>query len=243
VRSKFRRLARLEKLTGPYLHRQKAIEEARLAWQLMAARGHVISLAALVLYGEPKLAEPLEEACKRCRTTFEGRVVRANEMSERDLLSAHLAFGAFDDDKDSDYVEGDYVESVENSFLERWMVKELPGETEQQKFQHVFDIAPPWLLVFTRARTTAFLLGVKCPVLSEAPRPHHIGLRESRKWPEFPNGTLQAGNAIPESPMFTAEEAVELYELLEKPEDERSRHERRRLMELLDRLHEGRPRK
>jgi hypothetical protein len=215
-------------LTGPYLQRQKAIEEARRAWQLKAARGHVISLAALVLYGEPKLAEPLEEACKRCKTTFEGRVVRAREMSESDLLSGHLALGAFDDDDD-------YVESVENSFLERWMVKELPGETEQQKFQHVFDIAPPWLLVFTRASTTAFLLGVKCPDLSEAPRPHHTALREVRKWPEFPKGTLQAGNAIPELPMFTAEEAIELYELIEKPEDERSRHERRRLMELLDR--------
>jgi hypothetical protein len=35
--------------------------------------------------------------------------------------------------------------------------------------------------------------------------------------------------------MFNAEEAVELYELIEKPEDELSRHERRRLMELLDR--------
>jgi hypothetical protein len=43
--------------------------------------------------------------------------------------------------------------------------------------------------------------------------------------------------------MFTAEEAVELDELFEKPEDERSRHERRRLMELLDRSDEGHPRK
>jgi hypothetical protein len=236
VRSKFRRLARLEKLTGPYLQRQKAIEEARRAWQLKAARGHVISLAALVLYGEPQLDEPLEEACNRCRTTFEGRVVRAREMSESDLLNGHLAFGAFDDDED-------YIESVKNSFLERWMVKELPGETEQQKFQHVFDTAPTWLLLFTKAEITAFLLGVKCPDLSEAPRPHRTALRELRKWPEFPKGTLQAGDAIPESPIFTVEETRELSELFEKPEDERSRHERRRLMELLDRLDEGRPRK
>jgi hypothetical protein len=43
--------------------------------------------------------------------------------------------------------------------------------------------------------------------------------------------------------MFTVEEARALSELIEKPEDERSRHERRTLMELLDRLDEGRPRK
>ena len=116
------------------------------------------------------------------------------------------------------------------------MLQELPGETELQKFQHLFDIAPAWLLKFTKAIFTASILGIKYPDLSGPPHEGHIGLREGFKWPGLPNGTLQAGHPVPRVRTLTSEEFMELLALLEKPDEERSRHDRRRWRELISRI-------
>jgi hypothetical protein len=195
MRTKHRRLARLEKLVAPYL-------QARSEWLFKAPRYHSIRLGAIVLRGDPKLDEPLEAAWARCLVAF-------------DVLS-HIEDKEFGD------------------ALALWkpVLENLSGNNEQQKFQHLFDISPPWLLVFTRAFLTAWVLGIKLPDLCGTPRAGHIGFREGRKWPDLPKGILQAGDPLPESTVLTPEEQREVITLFEKPEEEWTRDERHRFDEI-----------
>ena len=76
------------------------------------------------------------------------------------------------------------------------VLQNLPGITEQEKFQHVLDIAPPWLLKFTKAPMTAFILKLKYPDCSRAPREGRRALLQSLSWPLLPLGTLQEGGPV-----------------------------------------------
>ena len=88
-------------------------------------------------------------------------------------------------------------EAIINSALEVRVLAELPGDTEQAKFQNLLDLAPHWLLKFTLAGRTAFLRNLNFPNISDAPRPGHLGFREMLGWPELPKSTLQAGVPLP----------------------------------------------
>ena len=209
MRPKLRRLAELEKQIGPYLQRQAEKKKARREWEVEAANDHAIRLGALVLRGEPKLDEDLESAWVRCLTNF-------------DVISA--------------VEEGKQIGFDDIFYLQKLVLRELSGETKLQKFQHLFDIAPAWLLKFTRAILTASILGIKCRDLSGPPHEGHIGFREGFKWPALPNGTLQAGHLGPRVKTLTSEEFMELLALLEKPKEEWSRHDRRRWRELNRRI-------
>jgi hypothetical protein len=221
MRFRFRRLAQLEKLVAPYLARLKAEEESHRRSLLTPARHHAIRLGAVVLRGEPKLDEPLEAAWQRCLTKFEvppGFVIM--------LSSGPFHFNPA-------------------GFLSSRVLKELPEGTEKQKFQHLFDIAPRWLLKFTCAFVTADLLGIKCPDLSDTPPWGHIAEREAKKWPELPDGTLQAG-APTDEPMTpsaedlmtpSAEDLEELVTIQNRPEHDRTRDEQRRLREHIQTNH------
>ena len=57
--TRFRQLARLEKLAQPYIQ-QRWEEEASVAFI------HVANISLLILYGNPKIDEPLPNAWKRC---------------------------------------------------------------------------------------------------------------------------------------------------------------------------------
>jgi hypothetical protein len=177
MRTKLRRLARVETLIEPYLQRQKEEEQKAREFLVRIARDHAIKLGALVLRGEPKLNEPLEIAWKRCLTrfSFEGNI-------------SHL------------------------------VLQNLPGESEQKKFQHVLDITPPWLLRFTQALLTAGILGLKCPDYSRAP-PEGIRARSRiLTWPLLPLGTLQEGGPVRpfKEEELTDEERTQLVELVEE---------------------------
>jgi hypothetical protein len=185
MRSKLRRIARLETKIEPYFQKQK--EKAQRADQLLdrAARYHAIRLAVLVLHGKPDLKERLEVAWERCLIKFPGECFVNSRIA--DIVSGRM-------------------ETV---------LEELPGETEKQKFQHVFDIAPHWLLRFTFAALTAQILKLQCPNLSDAPRAGLRALREGLKWPKFPNGTLEAGGG-PLDPIDERELREVHYETLAK---------------------------
>ena len=63
--TRFRRIARLERLAELYLEWKSGIEKE---WQriLGGAAAHAAVLAFLIRYGNPQLGEPLEWAIKRC---------------------------------------------------------------------------------------------------------------------------------------------------------------------------------
>jgi hypothetical protein len=98
------------------------------------------------------------------------------------------------------------------------VLKELPGDTEAEKFQHVFDIAPLWLLEFTHAIMTAGLLGLKCPDTSRAPRAGQTAYDMVLRWPLLPHGTLQAGGPVRpfNEKTLTMEERRELNEIVDE---------------------------
>jgi hypothetical protein len=178
MRTKLRRLARAERLIEPYLQRQKEKQEKERKDLVCFARGHAMMLAELVLYGEPKLEEPLEIAWQRCVT---GK------------------FGV-------------------NLLYHIVVLSKLPGQTEQEKFQHVLDIAPTWLLKFTLAPITADLLGLKCPDLSSAPPEGQTAHDQVFRWPHLPRGTLQEGGPVQpyEEIRRTDEEWTQLRELVDE---------------------------
>jgi hypothetical protein len=156
MQTKSRRwLAGLINWLGAHTQRHKEEQKGQRDRSLKAARFHAIRLGALVLRGEPKVDEPLEAAWARCLTKFDvhSRVESA--------MSVDKEFG-------------------DASLLADAVLKELPGETKQQKFQHIFDIAPHWLLRFTRAAITACELGIQFPDLSDSPKPCHLGAWEGR---------------------------------------------------------------
>jgi hypothetical protein len=210
MNTKRQRLARLEKLVAPYIQQKKQQEQARIERVSQAASYHAIRLGALVLRGDPKLDEPLEAAWARC-------------LAEFGVLPAIKLFG------NSEF--GDAF------CLRVSVLRDLPGDTELQKYQNLFDMAPPWLLRFTQAFKTAQALGIKLPDLSGTPHRGHLGFREGNKWPELPKGTLQAGDPISELTMLTPEQNSQLFELLEKPEEEWTRHERRLYREIMGLIH------
>src|SRR5262249_33079597 len=159
-------------------------------------------LGALVLRGSPKIDEPLEAAWIRCLTEF-GVLAKVGDGN------GNVAY----DDEDV----GHLYEAVRAS---------LPGNTDEQKFQHVFDRAPSGLLKFTNAFVTARGRNIKLPDLSDAPPAGYLGYLEGFKWPHLPKGTLQAGDRMPASEIPAAEEARQLLASLRKPDEEWNRRDR-----------------
>jgi hypothetical protein len=168
MRPKLRRLAQLEKLVAPYLERVKIEEEQQRTRESGLAFYHAIKLGALVLHGDPKLDEPLEAAWERCLAKFEAE--RAGPLG-KPLLSDAL-------------------------YLADPVLEELQGDTRPEKLQHLFDIAPPWLIKFTGADFTAHVLGIKCRDLSDAPPWGYIA-RRTASGRSFQTGRCRLGPSCP----------------------------------------------
>ena len=155
--TRFRRIARLEKLAQPYLEWKSGIEKE---WQstLRGAAAHAAVLAFLIRYGNPRIHEPLECATLRCAESaawkeccHEFNLDYINLQGEGYRFPAH----------DRDSVSGmGYA-------LRHFVISSFPGADEKQKLDTVFAAGPPWLLWFTFADYTAALLGLMLPDPSE----------------------------------------------------------------------------
>jgi hypothetical protein len=138
--------------------------------------------------------------------------------------------------------------------LRALVVANLPGDTENAKFAHVFRSAPQWLLAFCFCQIDAHLLGIDLPENSEpAPEPGREGILDRSKWPRLPTGTLEAGGPIPEpdlSPLdnlpnpfnvLNVDETMDLYTLMEKGEGNWSRQDRHRHREIIAKVRATNP--
>jgi hypothetical protein len=202
---KLSKLNLLEQLIPPYLKAKRQEEKEQLTRLKEPAQKAIRRLGALVLYGEPKLDEPLALAWQRCLTLVDVKSPGANH----------------------------YVDFAE-ALLFRRLMTDLPGENETEKFKYTLSKAPIWLLRFTSAKVTAYLIGIACPDLSAAPAWGRVGLKDARNWPLLPQGTLQAGDPIKESDFPVSEEdAFFLFDVLRKDESQWTRQEHRRFRELL----------
>ena len=150
---------------------------------LRHARTHAIEVAAVVLYGEPKIEEPLGIAQSRMLEKLEKQFAAvAEEFCFRDFgikpdrfFRPHLRFLYF--------------------FL---MFDNLRGGNDNLKFERVFSEAPAWLLKFTAIEWDAKLLGFKLRKLVGTPELGREARRDRDRWPFLPEGTIDAGGPCSE---------------------------------------------
>jgi hypothetical protein len=101
--------------------------------------------------------------------------------------------------------------------------------------------APVWLLQFTGIGLDASLLEFDLPDTSAEAVWGTEGVKDSERWPRLPLGTMAAGDPV-RTPAeefesdLSPEERRFYQKMKEKPEEEWSRLERRRMLELIERL-------
>jgi hypothetical protein len=145
------------------------------------ARMHAIQVAAVVLYGEPKIEEPLGIAWSR-----------VEEMLTK-------KFGAAVDEWWLREGEEELHPNLRVLFLYApFMFDNRPGGNDNLKFERIFSEAPAWLLKFTAVEWDAKLLGFKLRKLVGTPELGREARRDRNKWPLLPKGTIDAGGPCSE---------------------------------------------
>jgi hypothetical protein len=157
---------------------------------LRYAREHAEAVAAVALYGEPKIDEPLRNARLRMQEKLDKEFAEVTEeLWIRDWgQRPHASFRA----------------ELFPVFYPSLMFDNLPGD-DRSKFEQIFFEAPVWLLKFTAIEWDAKLLGFKLPKLVGAPELGREARLERNNWPQLPEGTIDAGGPCtePEEPWET----------------------------------------
>jgi hypothetical protein len=150
---------RLERLAEAYLRPReqgdsRAEEVVREFASILTA-----NLSALILYGDPKIDEPLSFAWRRCLESAEWQKRREkyggwDEYGRDTCGDPFVCYGA---------------KGIAKYFREHFL-PDLPGADEVEKFSLIFKQAPPWLLWFTYGDADAQILGITLPDLSTVQR-------------------------------------------------------------------------
>jgi hypothetical protein len=157
--TRFRQIARLEKLAQPYIQ-WKRQGQASIERVLRNDASLIIAnLALLILYGNPKIDEPLLAAWERCRESAAWQSCREK----------HGGFDEYRREKGTPF--DDLGASFIASYFRRYFIPELPGANETDKLNDaIFELAPPWLLWFTHGDVFGKILGLKLPDFSSVNR-------------------------------------------------------------------------
>jgi hypothetical protein len=142
---------------------------------------HALAVAAVVLHGEPKIAEPLGVAQWRMQEKL-GKQFGA--AADEYWIRQH----------------GEKANPVTREiFCQKLMFEALSGANVNLKFERIFAKAPVWLLNFTGVEWDAQLLGFKLPKLTGAPALGKEARLDRNRWPILPTGTIDAGGPCSES--------------------------------------------
>jgi hypothetical protein len=76
------------------------------------------------------------------------------------------------------------------------------GKDEAETFSAAFKQAPLWLLHFTTVSLDAFILKLNLPELSAPVKWGSEGIKDARRWPLLPLGTMAAGEPVSEQIVF-----------------------------------------
>lgn len=131
----FRRVARLEREVQAYLGQK---EKSRSPLTEKIRRDSftcVANLCVLMLFGYPKIHEPLGQAWQRCTVNDTWRLCR-----ER-----HPHFGSYNRDDEGDPCQRLGAKWIAEYF-EKYCFDYLPGADQTEKINRVLHTAPPWLL-------------------------------------------------------------------------------------------------
>jgi hypothetical protein len=144
------------------------------------ARMHSIRVAAVALYGEPKIEEPLRIAQSRMVQKLHKEFgVAAEELWLRERGEKLNLF-------------------TRAAFYPNLMFGNLRGGNDNSKFERIFSEAPAWLLKFTAVEWDAKLLGFKLRELVGAPALGRQARLDRNFWPVLPSETIDAGGPCSE---------------------------------------------
>jgi hypothetical protein len=220
-------LTKLEKNRIPLEVRFDAIRES-------------VRLHTTVLYGEPTIDEPLVRAWERTLahhrmdgddSTLDDDAI---DMPFPELRPAEKMYPAIVDDPD--YGRPHY--SRPDGY---WWDPDIVHAPESARFTEIFRTAPVWLLQFTRIWLDAPVLEFDLPDISAELLWGVEGVEDAKRWPRLPLGTMAAGDPVCIAPEefgsdLSPEERRFYQEMKKRPEEEWSRSERRRMLELIERL-------
>jgi hypothetical protein len=162
--------------------------EGRIAAAVQAKRDeaiyahlHAIDVAAVALYGEPKIEEALRIAESRMIEKLHKEFAAA---AEEMWIRAH----------------GEKPDRLTtNTLCSSLMFDNLCGENFNSKFERIFLEAPDWLLKFTAVEWDAKLLGFRLRELVGAPALGRQARLDRNRWPLLPRETIDAGGPCSEA--------------------------------------------
>jgi hypothetical protein len=241
-RSLRRRLAQAEKRLFPAIEKRLEMREQSKERACSLARLHATAVAAIVLSGKPKVEEPLIRAWARTLAHYKQEPCRPDPILEA-LRHISASRGEAVDDFEAECLEAvqkstftDYLNATQRLYP---IVMNGANE-ERARFTEIFSAAPVWLLTYTFTRIDAGLLKFDLPDLSAAPQWGEIGLRGAlRRLPMLPVGVMTEGDPIAKGeidPSLSAEDYFFALRMLDKPEDEWTRMERFRMLDIGSRL-------
>ena len=178
-----RQLIELEKRYAAAVKAKRDQANALAFW----ASIHAMRVAAVVLYGEPKIEERLSPARSRMEEKLDKEFAAAAEESW---------IRTFGNKGDS---------TLRPLLYPMLMFDALHGADNNLKFKRIFSKAPVWLLKFTGIEWDAKLLGFKLRKLVGAPALGWEARRDRNRWPFLPEGTIDAGGPCsdPDEPWET----------------------------------------
>jgi len=172
---RLRQIARLERLYRPYLKRRRESDAQLEKLCRENAFICVANLSVLILYGNPKIDEPLLSAWQRCLESAAWQACREK----------HGGFDEYGGERGSPF--DDLGATFIAKYFRKYMLPDLPGDDEIEKFNAIFEIAPPWLIWFSHGDLGAGILGVKLPDLSSVNRL----IRGTPEWRRLPDGPFE----------------------------------------------------
>jgi hypothetical protein len=173
---RLRQVARLEKLARPYLERRTQYEARQREQICRHSFVTLANLSILILYGEPKIEEPLLAAWKRCLLSTEWQ-------SRREKYGGFDEYGREELGTPFDLLGAPRIAE----YFRKYFLPDFPGAEEIEKLNPVFEKAPPWLLWFTHGDVHARILGIKLPDLSGVNR----FARGEMAFSELPRGPFE----------------------------------------------------
>jgi hypothetical protein len=180
------------------------------------ARFHATAVAAIVLYGQPRVDEPLIRAW--VRTLRHHGIIVTNEYGRE---------YEYDRGHEHEYrFEYEYERELKIANAELYSAI-MKGANETKKFSQIFRTAPVWLLEFTWMRLDAELLNFDLPEMSDKQVWGEEGLKDFLRWPLLPLGMMTDGDLVPD---VAPEDVV-------SPKDEERFRQDRRISDLIHRLH------
>jgi hypothetical protein len=179
---------------------------------------YVSNLGLLILYGNPKIDEPLLNAWDRVRKSAAWRECRKNhpdfaEYGREDQgdFCEHgrkhqidFAEGECEDQDFSKYHGTKYFDKLSGMYIatpfdrlgvmyianyfRAYFIPDLPGADETEKLNAIFEKAPLWLLWFTHGDVCGSILGFKLPDFTSA---HRFARREFKWFDALPGGPFE----------------------------------------------------